>query len=99
LIEALKESIQDTGKFELDKSYFGAKRVRGKRGRSAAGKTPIFGVLKRGVKVFVKIVKNCSKEELMLVIQGKILEKSVIYTSLTLSVERSFTKWLRLIES
>ena len=28
----------------------------------------------------MKIVKNCSKEELLPVIQGKILEKSVIYT-------------------
>lgn len=29
------------------------------------GKTPVFGLLKRGDKVFVKIVPNCSKEELM----------------------------------
>lgn len=33
------------GEFELDESYFGAKRVRGKRGRGAVGKTPVFGVL------------------------------------------------------
>jgi len=33
------------GEFELDESYFGAKRVRGKRGRGAAGKTPVFGIL------------------------------------------------------
>ena len=44
------------GTFELDESYFGAKRVRGKRGRGAAGKTPVFGLLKRGDKVFTKIV-------------------------------------------
>ena len=80
LQETLKETPRDDGEFELDESYFGAKRVRGKRGRGAAGKTPVFGLLKRGGKVFVKIVKNCSKEELMPVIQGKILEKSVIYT-------------------
>jgi transposase-like protein len=36
--------------------------------------------LKRGGKVFVKIVANCSKKELMPVIQGKILENAVIYT-------------------
>ena len=80
LKETLKETPRDDGEFELDESYFGAKRVRGKRGRGAAGKTPVFGLLKRGGKVFVKIVKNCSKEELLPVIQGKILEKSVIYT-------------------
>ena len=68
------------GEFELDESYFGAKRVRGKRGRGAAGKTPVFGVLKRNGKVFVTIVKNCSKKELMPIIQGHILEGSTIHT-------------------
>ena len=45
-----------------------------------AGKTPVFGLLKRGGRVFVKIVENCSKDALMPVIQGKILENSVVYT-------------------
>ena len=40
-------SGQVSGEIELDESYFGAKRVRGKRGRGAAGKTPVFGLLKR----------------------------------------------------
>ena len=44
----LADSGKETGVFELDESYFGAKRVRGKRGRGAAGKTPVFGLLKRG---------------------------------------------------
>lgn len=35
------------GVVELDKSYFRARRVRGKRGRGASGKTIIFGLLKR----------------------------------------------------
>jgi len=69
-----------TGEVELDESYFGARRVRGKRGRGAAGKTPVFGVLKRGGQVFITVVKSCSKEELMPIIQGQILEKSTIYT-------------------
>ena len=80
----LEDSIQkhqkELGIFELDESYFGAKRVRGKRGRGAAGKTPVFGVLKREGKVFVSIVPRCSKEELMPIIQGKILEGSTIHT-------------------
>jgi transposase len=75
LKETLKETPRDEGGFELEEPYFG-----GKRGRGAAGKTPVFGLLKRGGKIFVKIVKNCSKEELLPVIQGKILEKSVVYT-------------------
>ena len=68
------------GEVECDESYFGAKRVRGKRGRGAAGKTPVFGVLKRDGSVYVEIVENCSKEELMPIIQGKILEGSTIQT-------------------
>jgi len=80
LFKSLEESKAETGEFELDESYFGAKRVRGKRGRGAAGKTPVFGLLKRGGKVFTKIVENCSKEELIPVIQGKILEGSTVHT-------------------
>jgi transposase len=75
-----QEIIKFSGEIELDESYFGARRVRGKRGRGAAGKTPVFGVLKRGEKVFLTVVKSCSKQELMPIIQGQILEKSTIYT-------------------
>ncbi len=71
---------KESGEFELDESYFGAKRVRGKRGRGAAGKTPVFGILKRDGKVSVTIVKKCSRAELLPIIQGKILEGSTIHT-------------------
>jgi transposase len=74
------ENVPENGTFELDESYFGAKRVRGKRGRGAAGKTPVFGLLKRDGEVYVQIVENCSKEQLMPIIQGKILEGSTINT-------------------
>ena len=80
LQHSLKEQEKELGEFELDESYFGARRVRGKRGRGAAGKTPVFGLLKRDGKVFVTIVPNCSKEELMPIIQGKILTGSTIHT-------------------
>ncbi len=78
--ECLQENQREFGEFELDESYFGAKRVRGKRGRGAAGKTPVFGLLKREGKVYVTIVRNCSKEALMPIIQGKILEGSTVHT-------------------
>ena len=68
------------GEVELDESYFGARRVRGKRGRGAAGKTPVFGVLKRGGQVFITVVKSCSKAELMPIIKGQILENTTVYT-------------------
>jgi transposase len=74
------KNIKTSGEFELDESYFGAKRVRGKKGRGAAGKTPVFGLLKRDGKVLVEIVENCSKSQLMPIIQGHILEGSTIHT-------------------
>ena len=77
---AESESCFEAGEIEVDESYFEAKRVRGKRGRGAAGKTPVFGLLKRKGKVFVTVVPNCSREELMPIIQGKILEGSTIHT-------------------
>ncbi len=82
-IRIVEKSIANTpslGEFEVDESYFGAKRVRGKRGRGAAGKTPVFGILKRDGKVYVNIAKNCSKAELMPIIKGQVLEGSTIYS-------------------
>ena len=73
-------NVPELGEFEVDESYFGAKRVRGKRGRGAAGKTPVFGILKRGGEVYVNIVKNCSKEQLMPILQGKVLEGSTVHS-------------------
>ena len=84
-----------SGDVELDESYFGAKRVRGKRGRDAAGKTPVFGVLKRDENVYVEIVKNCSKEDLMPIIQGKILEyHSTVYTDGLEGIWWTYFKWI-----
>ena len=72
--------VPELGEFEVDESYFGARRVRGKRGRGAAGKTPVFGILKRDGKIYVNIVKNCKKEQLLPIIEGKVLEGSTIYS-------------------
>ena len=53
------------GSFELDESYFGARRKRGIRGRGAQGKTIVFGILERGGKVYVYVVPNCSETALL----------------------------------
>ena len=68
------------GVVELDESYFGAKRIRGKRGRGAGGKTIVFGVLKRGDKIYTEIVPDASKATLQKVIRGHISIESVINT-------------------
>ncbi len=75
-----QESPFTNGEVELDESYFGARRVRGKRGRGAKGKTPVFGILKRGDKVYTQIVKNCSIKELMPIIKWKITPNTIIYS-------------------
>ena len=80
MVKFLLNNQAEYGEFECDESYFGPRRIRGKRGRGAAGKTPVFGLLKRGGKVYVEIVKNSSKGELLPIIEGKILEGSTIHT-------------------
>ena len=80
IFQLSQESGKLSGEVEIDESYFGAKRVRGKRGRGARGKIPVIGLLKRGGKVYVKVVENCSRKELLPIIKGKILEESTIYT-------------------
>ncbi len=42
-----KESPFNKGEIEMDESYFGARRIRGKKGRGAYNKTLIFGLKKR----------------------------------------------------
>ena len=67
-----------SGEIEVDESYFGAWRVRGKRGRGAGGKIPVFGVLKRHGKVYTQIVPDCSRKTLQAIIRGKVSLDSAI---------------------
>ena len=64
---------KDYGEFEFLIRYFGAKRVKGKIGRGAFGKTPVFGLLKRDGKVYVEIVQDCIFEQLMPIIKERYL--------------------------
>ena len=59
------------GKVEVDESYFGAKRIRGKRGRGAKGKVPVVGLLKRQGKVYTQILPHCTREDLMPILNGQ----------------------------
>ena len=77
---AEKESYFSSGEIEVDESYFGAKRVRGKRGRGAGGKTKVFGMKKRGDKVYTQIVNNCSAAELVPIIKKLAPSDSTIYS-------------------
>ena len=69
-----------SGVIEVDESYFGAKRIRGKRGRGAAGKSLVFGILQRKGKVYTEIVPDCAKATLQAIIRGKVSPNSVIHS-------------------
>ena len=68
------------GAVELDESYFGPRRVRGKRGRGASGKTIVFGLFKRGGQVYTEIVPDCSKKTLQAIVRGKIDVAAMVNT-------------------
>ncbi len=67
------------GEIEVDESYFGGTR-KGKRGRGSAGKVPVFGLLKRGGKVYTKIIADASSQTLMPIIANKVIPDSIVYS-------------------
>ena len=67
------------GEIEADESYFGGKR-KGKRGRGSAGKVPVFGLLKRGGRVFADIIPNVKSKTLIPIIQERVIPDSIVYT-------------------
>jgi transposase len=67
------------GEIELDESYFGGAR-KGKRGRGASGKVIVFGLLKRGGRVYTKIIQDTKTKTLMPISAKKIIPDSIVYT-------------------
>lgn len=65
---------------EVDESYFGARRVRGKRGRGASGKTIVFGIFKRNGCVYTEIVPDCKKATLQAIIRGRVSIDAIIHS-------------------
>ena len=65
---------------EVDESYFGARRVRGKRGRGASGKTIVFGIFKRNGCVYTEVVPDCKKRTLQAVIRGRVALDTIIHS-------------------
>ncbi len=68
-----------SGEIELDEAYFGGRR-KGNRGRGAAGKVPVFGILERDGRVHVSVVPNVSAETLLKLTVKKVRRGSVVYT-------------------
>jgi len=81
IVKECEKTSKMQGEIEIDESYFGAKRVRGKRGRGAGKKTPVFGMLKRNGQVYTQVVKNCSASELLPILcDCSDLAESIIYS-------------------
>lgn len=68
------------GTVEVDESYFGPKRVKGKRGRGAGSKTVVFGIFKRNGKVYTEIVPDAKKKTLQNIIRRRVGLESVIHS-------------------
>ncbi len=87
-VRALRERIAEVceaqspfgGEVEVDESYFGARRIKGKRGRGAYGKTIVFGIFQRNGQVYTELVPDCRKPTLQAIIRGKVALDSVIYS-------------------
>jgi transposase len=83
LREVIAENIASwapmDGEIEVDESYFGGHR-KGKRGRGAAGKVAVFGLLKRGGKVYAVMVPDAKQTTLLPIIWQKVVPDSIVYT-------------------
>jgi len=77
--QAVEDETPFFGEIEVDESYFGGHR-KGKRGRGAAGKVPVFGILKRGGKVYTKVISDTRSATLMRIMEEKIVPDSIVYT-------------------
>ena len=73
------EDAKLSSEIELDESYFGGKR-KGQRGRGAAGKSIVFGLLERDRRVYTKVVEDVSAETLMTHIEQHTRKGSVYFT-------------------
>ena len=79
IYQATEDAAPFGGEVEVDESYFGGRR-KGKRGRGAAGKVPVFGLLKRGGKVFAKVIPNAKSKTLKAIIDKKVVPDSIVYS-------------------
>jgi transposase len=74
-----QEAPLPLGEIEVDESYFGGYR-RGKHGRGAAGKVPVFGLLKRGGRVYTAMIPDTKRATLMPIIRDRVVPDSIVYT-------------------
>jgi transposase len=68
-----------SGQVEIDETYIGG-RTHGVRGRGAANKTVVFGMLERDGQVMAKVVPNVAKKTLQPIIEANVTDGSTVHT-------------------
>jgi len=79
IYRAVADATPFAGEIEVDESYFGGHR-KGKRGRGAAGKVPVFGLLKRGGKVYAVVIADAKATTLLPILKQRIVPDSIVYS-------------------
>lgn len=80
LIElATQDETPFAGEVEVDESYFGGVR-KGKSGQGAARKVPVFGLLKRRGRVYVKVIPDTKGHTLKSIINQRVVPDSIVYS-------------------
>jgi len=86
LIHAYQCSEKDhfVGVIEVDESFFGPSRLRGrpgprKRGRGTL-KQPVFGIYERNGRVYTELITDCSAQTLQAIIRGRVSPECVVHS-------------------
>lgn len=86
MLSRIRKAIKDdplthqlSGHIEVDETYFGGKR-KGKRGRGAAGKTPVVGIIQRNGKVRTIAVPDVKGNTLKNLVKQHVEKGSTVYT-------------------
>ena len=80
IAEACEADSPFDGEVEAGESCFGAGRARGVRGRGARGEAIAFGLLKRGGKVYTRIVPDVTRGTSMRAVEGKASKDPIMCT-------------------
>ena len=79
LVDYCDDQSPFSSEVEVNESFFGPRRIKGKRGRGDVWKTIFFGIFQRNGSAYIEIVPKCSKATLQVVILGRVQLESVIY--------------------
>ena len=74
-----REEVIVCDEVEVDESHFGGKR-KGKHGRGATGKAPVFGILEREERVFVEVIPTTRAKDVLALTVKKVRRGSIVYT-------------------